>query len=83
MNQRYRQTLWRYQIKQSLSQKGNCWGNSPMRRFFRSLKTEWVPASGYRSLDEAWQSIVGHLIKCYSIMRPYQCSGDFSRLRQE
>lgn len=55
-NRKYRQTLWRYQIKQSLSRRGNCWDNSPMERFFRSLKTEWVPASGYRSLDEAWQS---------------------------
>lgn len=49
----YRQLLWRYQIKQSLSRRGNCWDNAPMERFFRSLKTEWVPMIGYRSFTEA------------------------------
>ena len=29
-SRRYRQLLWRYQIKQSLSRRGNCWDNSPM-----------------------------------------------------
>ncbi|MGR3172578.1 IS3 family transposase [Vibrio vulnificus] len=71
----YRQALWRYQIKQSLSRRGNCWDNSPMERFFRSLKAEWVPASGYRSLDEAWQSIVGYIIRYYSQVRPHQYNG--------
>jgi putative transposase len=46
----YRQLLWCYQIKPSLSQRGNCWDNSPMERFFRSLKTKWVPVSVYRCL---------------------------------
>jgi putative transposase len=36
----YRQLLWRYQIKQSMSRRGNCWDNSPMERFFRSSKAE-------------------------------------------
>ena len=36
----YRQLLWRYQLTQSMSRRGNCWDNSPMERFFRSLKTE-------------------------------------------
>lgn len=74
-SRKYRQALWRYQIKQSLSRRGNCWDNSPMERFFRSLKTEWVPASGYRSLDEAWQSIVGYIIRYYSQIRPHQYNG--------
>ncbi|MGL6260812.1 DDE-type integrase/transposase/recombinase [Vibrio sp. WXL210] len=56
---KYRQAPWRYQIKQILSRRGNCWDNNPMKRFFRSLKTECVPACGYLSLSEAWKSIVG------------------------
>ncbi|TCM98380.1 hypothetical protein EDB35_15410, partial [Vibrio crassostreae] len=28
-----------------------------MERFFRSLKTEWVPTVGYRSFVEAQQEI--------------------------
>jgi putative transposase len=35
---KFRQNLWRFQIKQSTSCRGNCWDNSPMERFFRSLK---------------------------------------------
>lgn len=74
-SRKYRQTLWRYQIKQSLSRRGNCWDNSPMERFFRSLKTEWVPACGYHSLSEAWKSIVGYIIRYYSQIRPHQYNG--------
>ena len=74
-SRKFRQTLWRYQIKQSLSRRGNCWDNSPMERFFRSLKTEWVPASGYRNLTEAWKSIVGYIIRYYSKIRPHQYNG--------
>ncbi len=36
----FRQMLWRYQITQSLSRRGNCWDNAPTERFFRSLKSE-------------------------------------------
>lgn len=44
---KYLQLLWRYRIKQSVSRRGNCWNNSPMERFFCSLKTKWVSANGY------------------------------------
>lgn len=26
----FRQILWRYRIKQSMSRRGNCWDNAPM-----------------------------------------------------
>jgi len=54
-NRAFSQALWRYQMKQSMSRRGNCWDNSPMERFFRSLKTEWVPQIGYHSFNEAKQ----------------------------
>src|SRR3569832_1411790 len=31
----FRQQLWRYQMVQSMSRRGNCWDNSPVERFFR------------------------------------------------
>jgi putative transposase len=43
---KFRQTLWRLQIEQSMSRRGNCWDNAPMERFFRSLKNEWMPTAG-------------------------------------
>lgn len=40
-----RQRLWCYQITQSMSRRGSCWDNSPTKRFFRSLKTEYMPTT--------------------------------------
>lgn len=68
----YRQLLWRYQIKQSLSRRGNYWDNTPMERFFRSLKTEWVSMIGCRSFTEAQQRIIRYIIGYYSQLRPHQ-----------
>jgi len=67
----YRRLLWRYQIKQSMSRRGNCWDNSPMERFFRSLKTEWVPQTGYQNLEQAKRAIWSYMICYYSNVRPH------------
>ncbi len=37
----YRTKLAHYQIKQSMSLKGNCWDNAPMESFFHTLKQIW------------------------------------------
>jgi len=68
---RFRQRLWRYQIEQSMSRRGNCWDNAPMERLFRSLKTEWVPAMGYRSIDHARKDIGLYLMDYYNWQRPH------------
>ncbi|WP_154045228.1 IS3 family transposase [Vreelandella subglaciescola] len=67
----FRQCLWRYQMTQSLSRRGNCWDNAPTERFFRSLKTEWVPATGYLDMAAAKQSITKYIISYYSCLRPH------------
>lgn len=69
---RFRQHIWRYRMQQSMSRRGNCWDNAPMERFFRSLKSEWVPKMGYRSIDEAKQHIVSYITGYYSQHRPHQ-----------
>ena len=69
---KFRRVIWRYQMTQSMSRRGNCWDNSPMERFFRSLKTEWVPPTGYRSFAEAKQSITDYILGYYSCLRPHQ-----------
>ena len=61
-SKQFRQQLWRYQIRQSLSRRGNCWDNSPMERFFRSLKTEWVPETGYQSFIQAKAAIIDYIV---------------------
>ncbi|EBV7177926.1 TPA: IS3 family transposase [Salmonella enterica subsp. enterica serovar Birkenhead] len=72
---KYQQVLWRYRIKQSVSRRGNCWDNSPMERFFRSLKTEWVPVNGYAGKDEARQQINGYILNYYNSVRPHHYNG--------
>ncbi|MCF8580762.1 IS3 family transposase [Enterobacter ludwigii] len=71
----FRPLLRRYQIKQSLSRRGNCWDNSPMVRFFRSLKTEWVPDNGYANFSEASAAITNYIMGYYSQLRPHQYNG--------
>jgi putative transposase len=68
---RFRQCLWRYRIKQSMSRRGNCWDNAPMERVFRSLKTEWVPTTGYASLEQAKSDIGSYLMGYYNYQRPH------------
>ncbi len=33
-SRKFRQRLWQHQITQSMSRRGNFWGNAPMERFF-------------------------------------------------
>lgn len=68
----FRQLLWRYRMTQSLSRRGNCWDNAPTERFFRSLKTEWMPEVGYQSFPAAKQAINDYIIGYYSQIRPHQ-----------
>jgi len=65
-SQRYQQYLKRQQISPSMSRKGNCWDNAPMERLFRSLKTEWIPRQGYRSLQETRQDVGEYLMGYYN-----------------
>jgi putative transposase len=69
---KYHQYLWRYKIKQSMSRRGNCWDNAPMERFFRSLKSEWVPEMGYCSFAEAQRAISDYISGYYNRFRPHQ-----------
>lgn len=71
----YRQALWRCRITQSLSRRGNCWDNAPMERFFRSLKTEWIPTTGYSNFREAESSIIRYITGYYSVIRPHWYNG--------
>jgi putative transposase len=71
----FRQRLWRYRMRQSMSCRGNCWDNSPMERVFRSLKTEWIPTVGYRTAQEARRDISHFLMHRYNWIRPNQFNG--------
>ncbi|OUZ78756.1 MULTISPECIES: integrase core domain-containing protein, partial [Shigella] len=55
--------------------RGNCWDNSPMERFFRSLKNEWMPVVGYVSFSEAAHAITDYIVGYYSALRPHEYNG--------
>ena len=68
----FRQRLWRYRFKQSMSRRGNCHDNAPMERLFRSLKSEWIPSVGYMSAALANQDIGRFLMQRYNWRPPHQ-----------
>lgn len=80
---KFRQQLWRYRMRQSMSRRGNCWDNAVVERFFRSLKTEWVPACGYQSLIDAQRSIVEYMTGYYSLTRPHKHNGGLPPTKAE
>ncbi len=71
----FRRLLWGCRIRQSTSRRGNCWDNSPMERFFRSLKNEWVPVTGYINFSEAAHAITDYIVAYYSSLRPHDYNG--------
>ena len=79
----FRQHLWRYRMKQSMSRRGNCWDNAPMERVIRSLKSEWMPTTGYRSFIEAKKDIGHYLMGYYNCHRPHQSNGGMTPIMAE
>jgi putative transposase len=75
---KFRQKLWQYRIKQSMSRRGNCWDNAPMERFFRSFKTEWMPKYGYSNFEEAKNDTLNYILKHYNIRRGHSYNNDLS-----
>ena len=79
----FRQILWRYQIIQSMSRRGNCWDNAPTERFFRRFKVEWMPKSGYASFDEAEGDIFQYIVNHYNSERGHSYNDYLSPIAAE
>ncbi len=82
-SRKFRQRLWRYRMTHSMSRRGNCWDNAPMERLFRSLKSEWIPALGYRNLPEARKDVGGYLMDYYNRQRPHAFNDGISPVAAE
>ncbi len=54
-----------------------------MERFFRSLKTEWIPDTGYSNFPEAKHSITNYITGYYSQLRPHQYNGGLTPSESE
>ena len=82
-SRKFRRFLWRHRIDQSMSRRGNCWDNAPMERLFRSLKTEWLPPLGYRSLEGAQRDISDYFMRYYNWHRPHAANNGMPPARAE
>lgn len=70
-------------MRQSMSRRGNCWDNAPMERVFRSLKTEWIPTTGYMTGQHAQRDISQYLMHHYNWIRPHQFNDGLAPAKTE
>lgn len=80
---KFRQALWQFQVKQSMSRRGNCWDNAPMERFFRSFKTEWMPELGYISFEAAKHDVQKYIAGYYNVVRPHSFNDGLTPIEAE
>lgn len=52
-----------------MSRKGNCHGNAVAESFFHTLKEELVTDADYKTRNEARQSIIKCIERCYNCKR--------------
>ncbi len=72
---RYRETLAKYNITQSMSRKGNPYDNAVAENFFSCLKCELVHLKHYRTRDEAQVDIFAYIESFYNTIRPHSGIG--------
>ena len=65
----HRKLITRYRMVQSMSRKGNCWDNSPMESFFKTLKVEWVNRFRYATRAQARLDLVNWIEGFYNSLR--------------
>ena len=52
-----------------MSRKGNCWDNSPMESFFKTLKVEWVNRFRYATRAQARLDLIDWIEGFYNAQR--------------
>ena len=71
----YRKLLGAFGMVQSMSRRANCWDNSPMESFFKTLKVERVDRLRYASRAEARLDIVAWIEGFYNQRRLHSSIG--------
>lgn len=80
----YRSQLAGYKMQQSMSRRANCWDNSAMESFFKTLKVERVHRLQYTSRSQAKLDIVNWIEGFYNSRRlhssiDFKSPADFER----
>lgn len=71
----YRNLLDQFDMKASMSRKGNCYDNAPMENFWGTLKNELVHHRRYATRDEAIASIREYIEIFYNRQRRHSRLG--------
>lgn len=71
----YVETLARYEIRGSMSRKGNPYDNALAERFWRTLKYEQVYREEYRTLEQARSNIATFIDRIYNEQRLHSALG--------
>jgi len=81
-SKKYQKQLEKYHMVASMSRKGDCWDNSPMERFFRSLKSEHLSFFRFATRKAARLEILDY-ITFYNSMRLHSTLGYLSPMEFE
>lgn len=73
----------RYQLRGSMSRKGNCWDNAVVESFFASLKTELVADARWETRAEAKSAVVAWIEGWYNRERMHSTLGYMSPVEFE
>ena len=71
----FRRRTKSYQIRQSMSRKGDCWDNAPCESFFKTIKTELSGEWAFRSRREARTAIFEYIEIFYNRERLHSSLG--------
>lgn len=74
----YRDLAEEYQLKLSMSRKGNCWDNACAESFFHSLKVEAVQYEPLMTRDEMRQNVFEYIEVDYNRVRRHSALGYLS-----
>lgn len=79
----YQALLDAYNMKCSMSRKGDCWDNAPMESFFHTLKTELVHHRDYQNRIQARTEIIEYIEMFYNGERLHSALGYTSPVKFE
>ena len=68
-SEEHRGLISEYRMVQSMSRKANCWDNSPMESFFKTLKVEWVHRWRYATRAQARLDLINWIEGFYNTQR--------------
>lgn len=63
------EALRQWNIRQSMSRRGNCWDNAVVERTFRTLKHEWLKGQTYHSWQAVYDDVAYFVTRYYNHSR--------------